>query len=85
MTLAFMTTMTFHVRKRPDGNYHVQNSVGGKLGQHHVHTAESFEKWRKPSDEITIMDDGPCHCGLSPGQVRNHDGKIWTNPKFASQ
>ena len=76
--------MRFHVSITLDGSYHVQNAVAGLLGQHHVHTPESYHKWLKESDEICLLDDGPCDCGLIPGQVRNHNGKVWTNPKFAS-
>lgn len=28
------------------GTIHIQNAAMGYLGQHHVHTAEHFEKWR---------------------------------------
>lgn len=72
------TTMYFYVHKDPNGLYHIQNAVGPYLGQHHVHTKESFEEWREkvPAEQIEMMDDGLCDCGLSAGQVRSHTGTV---------
>lgn len=74
---AAMITMTFSVSKDTDGNIHVQNGVMGMLGQHHVHSPEGFERWRKPGDSIREI-DGLCDCGLRPGQVRDHTGHVST-------
>jgi hypothetical protein len=70
-----MISMTFYVSKDKDGNIHVQNAVMGALGQHHVHSLEGFERWRKPGDSIREI-AGVCDCGLSPGQVRDHTGRV---------
>ena len=72
-----MHTMRFYVSKSPDGLYHVQNAVGGYLGQHHVHTKASFESWSKDMENIEML-DGPCDCGLTAGQVRDHNGNVRT-------
>ena len=49
----------------------------GMLGQHHVHTAEDFERWRDAGkrpiteSEIEWLEDvNPCDCGLQPGEVK---------------
>ena len=69
--------MRFYVHKTPDGLYHVQNAIGHLVGQHHVHTEQSFSDWSKQveKDEIKMLDNGPCDCGLGPGDVREYDGK----------
>lgn len=73
-----MITMQFYVFTDSDGNVHVQNAVAGMLGQHHVHTPEDFERWRKDSDDVREM-GGSCGCGLQPGQVRDGTtGKVST-------
>ena len=74
----FTVTMTFYVSKSPDGLYHVQNAVGGYLGQHHVHTKESYEAWSRDLDNIEVLGDAHCDCGLAAGQVRDHTGKVWS-------
>ena len=76
-----MYRMSFAVTTTPDGLYHVQNVVAGVSGQHHVHTAESFARWRKPGDDVR-MDEGECGCGLGVGDVRDHTGKVWHNEDF---
>lgn len=70
-----MYRMTFAVTITPDGLYHVQNGVAGMLGQHHVHSKEGFEAWRKPDDDIR-MGEGACACGLGDGDVRDHTGRV---------
>jgi hypothetical protein len=66
-----MLEMTFYVTREDDGTVHVQNTIGGLFGQHHVHTPEGFEEWRKPSDHIEEMQNTkPCTCGLAPGEMR---------------
>lgn len=72
-----MVLMTFHTYRGADGSVHVQNAVMGALGQHHVHTPEEFETWRKPGDQI-IEHNAICSCDLAVGQARDHTGKIIT-------
>ena len=75
--------MVFVVQLTPDGNCHVQNMVGGYLGQHHVHTEAGFEKWKKGvSEEDLRIARGRCSCGLKPSQVREYDGKVWQSNDF---
>lgn len=66
-----------------DGTVHVQNWVGPFAGQHHVHTKEGFEAWRKNVAGMNAVKRirGQCACRLKPGQVRDYDGRIWS--KFA--
>ena len=82
--------VSFWVRRTPEGTIHVQNYIGGLRGQHHVHTPESFERWRRnlgDEEGVTIHEgEGPCSCGLTePGQVREYDGREWFNPRFLSE
>ena len=79
--------MRFYATRYPDGTVHVQNAVNGLPGQHHVHSAESFERWRKHvSPEALEIEDakegGECGCGLGVGQVREYDGRVWFNDRF---
>ena len=76
--------MRFYVHRDPHGNYHVQNAVAGHLGQHHVHTKASFESWKGQikDQDLEMLDPAPCDCGLRPGDVREHDGRVWHNEKF---
>ncbi|KKM18177.1 hypothetical protein LCGC14_1668300 [marine sediment metagenome] len=76
-----MYRMSFAVTITPDGLYHVQNGVAGLSGQHHVHSAASFKRWRKDGDDIR-QGKGDCACGLAVGDVRGHTGKIWHNEEF---
>ena len=41
-----MIDMRFAVDITPDGLYHVTNMVRGMKGQHHVHTEESYDRWK---------------------------------------
>lgn len=78
-----MIVMEFYATKTPDGKIHVQNAINGLLGQHHVHNAESFERWSKLIKPDNLhLEDGACDCGLEVGQVREYDGAVWFNPKF---
>lgn len=75
--------MRFYVSINKDGTYHVQNAVAGNLGQHHVHTKDGFEKWKKDVDSDAIkMLNGQCNCGLDIGYVKSHTGTITYNPDF---
>ena len=77
--------MRFYVFQTPDGNYHVQNMVGGYEGQHHVHSPQSFDKWSKEIaglGNIEMLDPASCDCGLVPGDIRGHTGKIQHNAEF---
>jgi len=76
--------MHFYVVRTPDGLYHVTNIVMGHLGQHHVHSEESYERWARGVDKALIhyLGEGKCNCGLKSGDVREFDGTVWHNPKF---
>jgi len=75
--------MHFYATKTVDSNVHVQNVVMGLMGQHHVHTPKGFEKWIAEIDEQYLhISDGECSCGLQPGQVRSHSGKVTFNEEF---
>lgn len=85
--MAMETKMVHYVTKTPDGLYHVQNMVLPMAfkGQHHVHSEEGFNKW---VEEVGIAEDslriseGNCGCGLSPSQVKSHDGHVSKNTRF---
>ena len=65
-----MFQMTFYCTKEADGTIHVQNAIMGALGQHHVHTPEDFEVWRKDTEVKWLKGTAPCDCGLKAGEVR---------------
>ena len=74
-------TMSFYVTRTDDGLVHVQNAVGGMLGQHHVHTPDDFERWLGGAPDKGIgpvssedsYDTGKttCGCGLGAGEKRS--------------
>ena len=75
--------MEFYATKTPDGKIHVQNVINGLRGQHHVHSAESFERWSRHVNPGNLeIDEGECGCGLEVGQVREYDGRVWFNDRF---
>lgn len=75
--------MHFYATKTPDGKIHVQNVIRGMLGQHHVHNKQSFDRWRKGiKDNAITIEEGTCDCGLNVGQVREHDGRVWSSDRF---
>ena len=78
--------MHFFATECPDGTIHVQNYVGAYRGQHHVHSKESFEKWKQKTEtELGVsvdMEKGECNCGLKPGDVKEYDGHVWHNEKW---
>lgn len=76
--------MTFIVTITDDGLYHVQNVIMGQMGQHHVHTKESFQRWKKDIDSKHLkVSQGECNCGLDrSGMVREYDGHEWFNERF---
>lgn len=74
--------MLFHVTKTEDELYHIQNSVMGLSGQHHVHTQKGFDSWLKGVKKGPTVEHGKCSCGLKAGYVRDHDGQVWKNDKF---
>jgi len=76
--------MHFYATKTPNGLYHVQNFVGGLRGQHHVHNEASFQKWKAQIDPENLkITEGTCNCGLAEsGQVREYDGREWSNDTF---
>lgn len=61
--------MRFYATRESDGTVHVQNAVGGFLGQHHVHTAEEFKQWSKDEEITWLKNTSPCDCGLKPGEA----------------
>jgi hypothetical protein len=78
-----MIIMNFYVTIDKDSVYHVQNAVMGYLGQHHVHTEKGFDNWKKNVDrEAIFIEKGQCSCGLKPGEVRDHNGKVTFNEGF---
>jgi hypothetical protein len=69
--MTFMFKMFHYWQPDAAGNIHVQNSVGGMLGQHHVHTKADFTRWKRKIDKTAIKPlKGTCDCGMSPGQVK---------------
>jgi hypothetical protein len=74
--------MYFYAVECPDGTVHVQNYVGPYRGQHHVHSKESFERWRRENGLEVKVVKGECNCGLKPGDVKEYDGNVWHNPKW---
>lgn len=73
----------FFATETPDGTIHIQNAIDGLPGQHHVHTKESFERWRSTlKPKYLEIKKGECSCGLRPGQVREYDGDVWFNDRF---
>ncbi|MGD0919926.1 MAG: hypothetical protein ABSB22_26100 [Thermodesulfobacteriota bacterium] len=81
---AFLSVMRHYVALTPDGLYHVQNMVGAMIGQHHVHTEKGYKEWKKDIDKKYFhLETGEfCACGLEPGYVKDHDGRVWFNEKF---
>jgi hypothetical protein len=82
--LAMEVKMHFYYHKDHRGRIHVQNAVMGYLGQHHVHTPEEFEEWKKGISE-DCLHEGPvddCNCGLEPGEARSHDGHLYQVTKM---
>ena len=67
--------MYFDATETSDGLIHVQNSVMGMLGQHHVHTKANFEKWR--NGKSVQLSKGTCDCNMQAGDVREYDGQRW--------
>ena len=76
-----MLTMMHYVTETPDGLLHVTNAVGGMIGQHHVHTPESFDGWMGGRPDLGIgpvdpsnieREAGTCSCGLESGEMRDH-------------
>lgn len=67
--------MRHYVTRTPDGLIHVQNTVMGYLGQHHVHTKEQFEEWiikegNIVAEDIFELEGKSCDCGLKAGEMR---------------
>lgn len=84
-----MVKIYFLVIRCPDGTVHVQNVIGPYLGQHHVHTMEGYERWRRHIEETLRRDayefmesEGACDCGLEPGWVREYDGRVWYSGRW---
>ena len=68
-----------------DGTVHVQNTIMGMSGQHHVHTLKGYRRWKKDvthardTEETKATPGARCNCGLVSGQTREYDGKVWEN------
>ena len=84
MSFVIKIEMHFYVTKTPDGRYHVQNFIRGLRGQHHLHNAESYKRWKKAIDpECIHASKGTCNCELTrSGDVREYDGREWHNERF---
>lgn len=83
-----MIDVRFAVDITADGLYHVTNVVMGMHGQHHVHTKESYERWKKSGkifDDRIIIGEGKCNCGMEPGDVEEYDGHRWHNNRFEKE
>lgn len=80
--------MMHYVTKTSDGLVHVQNMVAGHHGQHHVHTEQGYENWKRlahfkvSDDSIEILKGDKCDCGLKAGDTMEHDGKLWHDDKW---
>lgn len=79
-----MFEMIHHATIYPDGTVHVQNSIMGHLGQHHVHTLQGYRRWKKDlklkCTEKRAKEGEKCDCGFTtPGKIREYDGKEWVN------
>ena len=68
------------------GNVHVDTFINGERWQHHVHSADAFAGWSglMVESELIGLPDRDCACDLVPGQVLEHDGRIWNHPQFVS-
>ena len=77
--------MTHNFRRDCKGNVHVDTLIDGERWQHHVHSEADFEYWFELMAEgvVISMPDEECGCDLAPGQVLEHDGRIWNHPQFA--
>jgi hypothetical protein len=65
-----MFKMHFYVTITKDGLYHVQNTVMGMMGQHHVHTKEGYRKWKIGIEkEYLHISNGKC-CDMKDGEVK---------------
>jgi len=79
-----MFSMLYSAVIYDDGTVHVQNSVMGHLGQHHIHSFKGYRRWKKDlklnCDEKKAKKGEKCDCKLkTPGQIREYDGKEWVN------
>jgi hypothetical protein len=76
--------MHHYASRTSDGLYHVQNMLGPYAGQHHVHTEKGYREWSKKLNKryLHIEDAESCPCGLKPGYVREHDGRVWFKKEF---
>ncbi len=82
---AFLPTEMHHyVSLTPDGFYHVENMVGAMAGQHHVHSGQSYRKWKKGIGREYLHFEKAefCACGLGPGYVKEFNGDVWFNEEF---
>jgi hypothetical protein len=77
-------TMHHYASRTSDGLYHVQNMLGPYPGQHHVHTEKGYIQWSKKVDKkyLHLEDAESCPCGLKPGYVREHEGRVRLNSEF---
>jgi len=75
----------YRVRRDHMGNMHVDTLIDGERWQHHVHSQAAFLSWSElmAGCELIRLPNGECECGLSAGQVLEHDGRIWNHPQFA--
>lgn len=67
--------MMTHYVQRCGGLIHISNMVGPYSGQHHVHDAISFRRWKKNVDPknintIALAKCKPCDCGLAAGESK---------------
>ncbi len=83
-SMPFLSEMRHYVALTPDGQYHVQNVVGAFPGQHHVHSEQGYMKWKRSINRKYLHEEIAefCPCGLEPGYVKEHDGRVWLNEEY---
>jgi hypothetical protein len=79
-----MSVMRHYFHHDHSGRVHVNTLIEDERWQHHVHSEQDFEGWsRLMSDGVLInLPEQQCPCDLEPGQVLEHDGRIWNHPQF---
>ena len=77
--------MRHYFHRDESGNVHVETVLDGERRQHHVHSEAGFAVWARLLDgnELIGLPNRQCTCDLAVGQVLEHDGRIWSHPRFA--
>jgi len=79
------TTISHYFYRDESGFVHVDTMIDGELWQHHVHSEADFARWSDlmGGTRFFHLPDEECACDLEPGQVLEHDGRIWNHLQFA--